>query len=596
MTPAHWISAFGNHLWQSTLFAAAAALLALSLRKNRAQIRYCLWLAASVKFLIPFSWLAAAGGHMAWPAAPVARPAMSAVVLEIAQPFPAAPGAVPAPAAGPAFYGSLLTWVVLALWACGCLAVAFSRWRRWGQVRAAVRNASPLTIKAEVPVLASASLVEPGIFGIFRPVLLLPEGITSRLTPAHLQVIFAHELCHVRRRDNLAGAMHMAVEGVFWFHPLVWWIGARLVEERERACDEEVLRRGNQPEVYAESILKTCQFYLESPLACISGITGSDLKKRIVRIMTPRLAKELSIPRKALLATAGLAAIAGPILFGLFNAPQSRAQSPEAGGPPRSFEVASIKPNRSADRRAGIMVPPGRFTANNVTPKFLIEFAYDIKDPQLSNAPGWINSERYDVEAKEDDSTADAMRKLKREEYGKQLRLMVQSLLGDRFKLKVTRETKELPVYALVVTKNGPKLKPTTIPADELDAPPPSGGPGQGPPKRMAMMRPGQLTMTGVPVSLLTDSLSRITGRNVIDKTGLNGNYDLTLQWTPDPAQGQMFGGPDGKPPAEGGPPPDASGPSIFTALQEQLGLKLESQKGPVETYTINHIERPSEN
>ena len=102
----------------------------------------------------------------------------------------------------------------------------------------------------------SAELFEPGVFGVFRPVLLLPEGIIEKLTAAQLQAILAHELCHVRRRDNLATAMRMLVEAMFWFHPLVWWMGARLVEERERACDEEVLRKGSDPRTYAEGILK----------------------------------------------------------------------------------------------------------------------------------------------------------------------------------------------------------------------------------------------------------------------------------------------------------------------------------------------------
>lgn len=132
-----------------------------------------------------------------------------------------------------------------------------------------------------VPALSSASIIEPGIFGVFRPVLLLPEGIGDRLAPAELQAILAHELCHLRRRDNLAALMHMVVEAVFWFHPLVWWLGARLMDERERACDEEVLRRGSEAEAYAEGILKVCELYLQSPLKCVAGVTGANLRKRI---------------------------------------------------------------------------------------------------------------------------------------------------------------------------------------------------------------------------------------------------------------------------------------------------------------------------
>ena len=118
-----------------------------------------------------------------------------------------------------------------------------------------------------------------GVFGILSPVLLWPRRIAERLGDEQVEAILAHELSHVRRRDNLAAALHMIVQALFWFHPLVWWLGARLVDERERACDEEVIRLGSEPQVYAESILKTCEFYVESRLACVAGVTGSDLKQ-----------------------------------------------------------------------------------------------------------------------------------------------------------------------------------------------------------------------------------------------------------------------------------------------------------------------------
>jgi hypothetical protein len=113
--------------------------------------------------------------------------------------------------------------------------------------------------------------LEPGVFGIFRSVLLVPEGIAERLTPEQFQAILAHEMCHVRRLDNLTSAVHMVVEAVSWFHPLIWWIGARIVEERELGCDAEVVRLGNDPEAYAAGILNVCRFYLSSPLACAPG-------------------------------------------------------------------------------------------------------------------------------------------------------------------------------------------------------------------------------------------------------------------------------------------------------------------------------------
>ncbi|MGH9584674.1 MAG: M56 family metallopeptidase, partial [Bryobacteraceae bacterium] len=372
-----------DHLWQSTIFVVVAGVLALALRKNHAQARYWIWLIASVKFLVPFSLIVALGGCLAPPTAlPITQPGISVAIEKVSQPFTAAVVSVPVahPTVNP------VPILLFATWLCGFVVVVFQWWMRWRRIRAAVRAARPLNMEADVPVLSSPALLEPGIFGIFRPVLLLPEGIAEHLTCAQMQAILAHELCHVRRRDNLAAATHMLVEAIFWFHPLAWWIGARLVEERERACDEEVLRLGNEPQVYAESILKTCEFYLQSPLACMSGVTGSDLKKRIVRIMTQRVAHRIDFARKALLAAAGTLAVAGPLVFGLMNASQGRAQSPAratTAAKPK-FEVASIKPAKSTGRFRGIRVSPGgRFVATNVPLRMLIQMAYRIEDSQL---------------------------------------------------------------------------------------------------------------------------------------------------------------------------------------------------------------------
>jgi bla regulator protein BlaR1 len=602
MIPVYFTAALANHLWQSTVFAGIAGLLALALRKNHARTRHWLWLIASLKFLIPFSLLSAVGSGLAWltgglTASRVARPGLSVVMEQISQPFPRLQSVVAVAPAALAHHDSLMPALLLAIWACGFVAVAVSWWLGWRRIRAAVSAGSPLDLEiareADVPVLSSPSMLEPGVFGIFRPVLLVPEGITDRLAPAHLEAILAHELCHVRRRDNLAAAIHMAVEAIFWFHPLVWWMGARLVEEREHACDEEVIRLGSQPEVYAEGILKTCQFYLESPLVCMSGIAGSDLKKRIVRIMTHQSADKLSLGRKLLLATAGIAAVACPIGFGLMNASQSLAQSPAATStPPPSFDVASIKPNHGGTGLFMIRVEPGRFVANSVTVRFLLQYAYRVKDSQISGAPSWIDSEHYDIEAKSDDSSADAQRKATSDEEGAQLRLMLQSLLADRFKLTLHHDTKELPIYALVVAKNGSKLHESAATPDDAAPPGPPTPGGPQPRHSIRMMGRGDLSINAESLDMFTDLLSHQLGLLIVNKTGLKGNYDFKLKWTPDEGQGQMPGGP----PGDAAPPPDASGPTIFTALQEQLGLKLESQKGPMDTIVIDHVERPSEN
>jgi beta-lactamase regulating signal transducer with metallopeptidase domain len=196
-------------------------------------------------------------------------------------------------------------------------------------------------------MLLSPASLEPGIFGIVRPVLLWPAGISERLQDAHVEAIVAHELWHVRRRDNLAAALHMVVEAVFWFHPLVWWLGARLADERERACDEEVLALGSERQVYAESILKTCEFCVGFPLACVSRVTGADLKKRIAHIMTQPVARKLDVSKKALLAVAGLAAVMVPVVLGLLSAAPAQA-NPQPENPSASAPVVQENENKSA--------------------------------------------------------------------------------------------------------------------------------------------------------------------------------------------------------------------------------------------------------
>ena len=163
--------------------------------------------------------------------------------------------------------------------------------------------------------------------GLLRPVLVLPAQLLEHLNPRQLGAVLAHELCHVRRRDNLFAAVHMIVEAIFWFHPLVWWIGSRMVEDRELACDEEVLRMGCEPTDYVEGILNVCRYYKESQLPCVSGVTGADVKKRLRAILGGSIARELNFGRKVALAAIGFAALAAPIVVGVLNAPQVHAQS-----------------------------------------------------------------------------------------------------------------------------------------------------------------------------------------------------------------------------------------------------------------------------
>jgi bla regulator protein BlaR1 len=570
-----------NHLWQSTIFAAVVAMLTLALRNNPARVRHWLWLAASIKFLIPFSLLVGIGSQFSWRSA--AAPALNYVIGGVGQ-------QISAPQVYFAATSPQIPWPLIGLvvWACGSAAVLFMWFVRWRRIRKAVRSAVPLRLNAAIDAKSSAALMEPGVFGIRRPVLLLPEGITEKLTAEQLDAIVAHELCHVRRRDNLAAAIHMVVEAVFWFHPLVWWIGARLVEERERACDEEVLRSGKEPEVYAEGILRVCRLYLESPLVCVSGVTGADLKKRVENIMTRGITRELDIARKLALAAAAFATIAGPIAVGILNAPPMRAQATEER---LAFEVASVKPTPPGADPRGVgleFLPSGRMSAKNVPVFGLVVMAYNLpfSGPRLTGLPKELAMERFDIEAVAPNGSIPAgASTLVREQ---KMRLMLQSLLEDRFKMKIRRETKVMPVYAVVVGKNGPKLTKAKI--EEKDCP---EGPKGVNPRACHEFRGGMgrgLHADAVTMADLVEAVSNWADRPVVDRTGLEGLFAIETEgWAP-----MQPRGPDANE-AETKAMSDPARPTLYMIF-DRLGLKMESSKGEIETFTIEHMEKPTAN
>lgn len=567
-----------NHLWQSTIFAIVAALLILAFRKNRAHVRYALWLTASLKFLLPFAFLIAFGTSL-WNALParnmaqsVATPAVAQTMVQIAQPVPETLSLAPA--------AHLANWPLIAIfviWACGFLAIVLMRLRAWLRIRAALRGSVLIDFPATVEVRSSPGLLEPGVVGIFHPALLLPEGILQTLPPPQLEAVPAHELAHVRRRDNLTAALHMLVEALFWFYPLVWWIGAHLIEERERACDEAVLSLGNQPRDYAEAILNVCKLYVESPLACA---TGADLKKRIHAILAGHLASELNLAKKCGLAAAGVAALALPILVGLINTPSLRAQSEDQSS--LSFEVASIKPDPNPSHYFGTHIDIStnytQYHATGVSAAYLIKDAYALTDDQLSGGPDWIDSDKYAIDAKIPEAIGTAWhKKYDRATHEAQMREMIRSLLADRFQLKVTHETKELPVFALVVSKEGPKL---TLSNDEAH----SGNDGHN---------EGDVEIekiTARPIDMLVQILTRqpeLGGRKVIDQTGLTGSYTYTLKWTQQRPLSTS---------ANDEAQPTSEAPTLEDALENQLGLQLKSTKVPIDTVLIDHIEKPTPN
>jgi uncharacterized protein (TIGR03435 family) len=420
-------------------------------------------------------------------------------------------------------------------------------------------------------------------------------------------------------------------------------------------------------------------------LSCMSGVTGSDLKKRIVRIMAEQVTRKLDLGRKLVLSLAGVLAIGVPLAFGLLHAAQAKAQAAQKTGiddtwqgtlhaekdlrtvlkitksdkgdlkvamysidqssqpipassasfqggtlkyaiemidgsyegkmsadgksiagtwkqgpnplalvfervtpetawaipepPPKvapmaanadpSFEVATIKPGKPDEPGKRLTFNGARFSTVNMTLIDLISFAYDVHEKQVVNAPDWMSSMKFDISAQPD---------VPGSPNRQQLVIMVRKLLTDRFQLKFHRDKKELSAYVLTVSKTGSKLKNS-----EGD---PNGLPG------LFFRQLGVLTVRNATIPDFTHLMqSAVLDRPVVDQTGLQGKYDFLLKWTPDESQ---FSGMGVKVP----PPTEAADapPPLFTAIQEQLGLKLDAGKAQTEVLVLDHVEKPSEN
>jgi uncharacterized protein (TIGR03435 family) len=275
-----------------------------------------------------------------------------------------------------------------------------------------------------------------------------------------------------------------------------------------------------------------------------------------------------------------------------------------AGQAPPQFEVASIKPNKSGDGRVMIGVQPGgRFTATNVPLRMLIRNAYQLQDFQIVGGPDWLSTDRFDVIAKAEEGAGDAFRAAQSGEPSRG-QLMLRALLAERFKLVAHTENREMPIFALVLARSDGKLGPQ-LQKSTTDCTGPAAGRGRGqmpppgppqPGERLPCgirVAPGNMSVGGSSLAQFASSLGMFVGRIVVDRTGLDGTYDFNLTWTPDQIANRPPGAPD---PLVNGVPIDPNGPSIFTAVQEQLGLKLDSQKGPVSVLVIDRADHPVEN
>ena len=277
--------------------------------------------------------------------------------------------------------------------------------------------------------------------------------------------------------------------------------------------------------------------------------------------------------------------LTGALLLSLVTAARSQAPPPTGNVSTKlpAYELAAIKPSKPGIGSRILFTADG-ITANRFTLKAMIKMAYRINDDQIIEGPKWIDSDTYDVEAKVDSSEVAELSKLDENQRSQ----MFQNLLAERFRLGIHRETRDLPVYVLSIAKNGPKVqeaKPGDTYPDGLKSP--DGKPmGHAGPMQWGN---GRLVGQGIPLAQVAAALSQQLGRTVQDRTELKGNYDIKLEWTPDEPQRAQPG-------PENALATDSPSTSLFTAIQEQLGLKLESRKAPVEILVVDHAEPPPEN
>jgi len=390
------IPAVVNHLWQSTAFGLGIVVLTFFLRRSSARLRFRLWLTASMKFLVPFAILSMLSGWLA----PAALPGVAPRIIGMAaEPFAQlAPGGPVVKDIDLAPIFDPTPWLC-GLWGAGAAGLLAFWLLKWRKVATIVRSSRPLPWVGPLPVRLSTSVCEPWLVGIRRPMVLLPATMVQHFQPDEIDAILAHEACHRRRFDNLWAGLHMVVAALFWFHPLVWWIGRRLIEERERACDEAVVQAGHSREIYARAILETCRQYFRSPLACVSGALGANLTQRVEAIMLAPSPRPATPREKVILFAAGLMALAAPLLGGVLASPSASAPNLSSwlyAGPSRE-QIAHDLAEQQRPRTAVRFDPTrfDRYVGNyQATPSAIIT-VFRRGDRFLTQMPGQKAAEIY---------------------------------------------------------------------------------------------------------------------------------------------------------------------------------------------------------
>ena len=458
-------------------------------------------------------------------------------------------------------------------------------------------------VRRPVRLLRTAGEMMPAATGIRHASIVLPAAADT-WPEDRRRAVLLHELAHVERHDCLTQTLAAVACAVYWPHPGVWWIAKRLHAERELACDDRVLSAGENAREYAGHLLElayTLGHNATPAVAVVSMARPRELEGRMLAVLDAARDRRIPARRNRLAGMAVLVGLMVPLAaatitprFHVLDAEElgvvTGERSPQGVAPtapqPLAFAVASIKrtppdtgPGADFSAQAG-----GRLHARNNGVANFIQNAYGVPGYLVVGGPEWIRTDRYDLEAKADGEPSRA-----------EMMLMLQTLLAERFQLRLHRETRELPAYVLTVARGGAKLtrsKEGDCAAPRPDgAPIPSLAPGEtrlpscGNNNLSSRSNPPNITWTAVGVNMasVTGALATFFRRPVVDRTGLTGAFNIKLDLPPV------------QPAASDGGAPDP-GASVFTVLQEELGLRVEEGRGPVEVLVVESIQRPTEN
>jgi beta-lactamase regulating signal transducer with metallopeptidase domain len=423
------MAALIDHLWQSTLFCAAVWLITLALRANGAALRHWLWLVASLKFLVPFSALYYLGALAGLPAPADNQPTLFTQAMEATAPVvsPTVSLITITPDAGTNWWP-----LVASIWALGALVAGLRWFMAWRTADSIVRAARPVP-GSPLDARVTEAAIEPAVARVFRPVVLLPSALLGRLSPQQLRAVLAHEREHIERHDNLTAHLHRLVQTLFWFHPLVWWIGRQMVEERENACDEAVLEHGHDAQEYAEGILAVCRHCHELAYAAhTSSAISGDLTRRIRSIIRHVPPVSPGFCKTFALSACTLALACVPLLAGAFDdAARRRAQLALDA---RHLDDADIVISPAAEGFGGryrLAAGERVVTIRNTTLRELVAVSYGVSKMSVTGGV-WLDSSRYDIRVELHDPVADP------DEFDPTaLRGVVNKLLASRFDLQI---------------------------------------------------------------------------------------------------------------------------------------------------------------